>query len=73
MPEPKTGSKGFLTAWRKGKQAALDGKSIDACPYTLSNTESRKSFKRRWERHWCNGWEDGKKELDDGQVSEDGD
>lgn len=44
-------------AYNKGAQAAMDGKSIDSCPYNdVRNGMNRVTFSRAFRKEWLKGY-----------------
>ena len=61
LPEiPATRSKAFIGAWRKGRQAALDGRSLMDCPYPdrrCGPFGRVVTFSRAYRKFWRDGFE----------------
>jgi ribosome modulation factor len=55
---PPTRSRAFVGAWKRGRQAALDGRSLDDCPYLdRRNHRGSITFSRTFRRYWRDGFE----------------
>jgi hypothetical protein len=57
-------TKQLQTAYNKGRDAALKGEPIRACPYEDKRTHRGSvTFSRAYVRAWEDGWEQGHREL----------
>ena len=57
---PATRSRAFVGAWRKGRGAALEGKSLLDCPYPDRRAGARNhivTFSRAFRKYWRDGFE----------------
>lgn len=59
VPEiPATTNTAYVSAWRKGRQAAIDGLTLDANPYRGSTRfGNRSTFGLTFRKYWRDGFE----------------
>lgn len=56
--QPHTGPRGSQKAFKKGAQAARDGKPMSSCPYpdAISARPNDLNMGSRWRSHWVRGF-----------------
>lgn len=62
MSEPTTSNKAFRGAYRRGHQAGMDGKPLEACPYRETRGGAHGNivtFSRAFRAYWFDGHADG--------------